>query len=117
MPRLAYNEELKGLFERFKQALDGRSLKKWADINGFDYNRLQVQYYQKKMPNPFDIVRYANALGVTVDWLVFGHEPTEEEKKLKKLENDRERLDIALALMDADEVTLEMIRRVLYPRE
>lgn len=117
MPRYTYNEELKEYWNRFKKALDGRSLKKWADLNGFDFNRLQVQFYQKKMPNPFDAVKYAKALGVSVEWLVLGLEPTEIEKGLERLAADEEKLRLALALLDADDVALEMVRRVISPQQ
>lgn len=112
MPRYTYNEELKDYYERFREALDGRSLKRWAESNGFDFNRLQVQYYQKKMPNPFDVAKYAKGLGVSVEWLVLGIEPTEKEKEISRLVSDPERLEIALGLLDADETTLEMHRRI-----
>lgn len=112
MPRYTYNDELLEYYERFKKALDGRSLRKWAAKNELDFNRLQVQVYQKKMPNPFDVVKYAKGLGVSVEWLINGEEPTETEQKLERLSADPERLEIALGLLEADDLTLEMHRRI-----
>ena len=65
------------------------------------------------MPNAFDIYAYSKALGVSFAWLLYGTEPSKEEKLLLSLERNSRIFNLSARLLDADIETLAMVDRIL----
>ena len=60
------------LWERFDSFRGKTGLKVFAQMHELDYNNLQSQYYDKRLPSATDLYNYSKAIGVSMEFLLTG---------------------------------------------
>ena len=91
------------------ECLRGEKLTDLAKDSGLSYNTVRNQRSQNVLPNGFDILSLANALGVSVEYLLTGKEPAPRYARIQ---------DIIDWLMTKSDAELDVFRQYNHvPRE
>ena len=107
----------KDLWSRFDSFRNGVGLKVFANIHNLDFNNLQSQYYDKRLPSATDLYNYSKAVGCSMEYLLTGKEDDEDLLLFKHLTSSQDLMDICERLVTATGEELKYVRRALNMEE
>lgn len=107
----------KDLWSRFDSFRNGVGLKVFANLHNLDFNNLQSQYYDKRLPSATDLYNYSKAVGCSMEYLLTGKEDDEDLLLFKHLTSSQDLMDICERLVTATDEELKYVRRALNMEE
>ena len=103
------------LWKRVDELRGRMSIRELSEKTGISEGTLQTTRVMKQVPKLSMLYPIAQALGTNVDYLYTGKEITDsyDTPLFRKLSSSQDLIDICTALVDADKIEIEMVKRIL----
>lgn len=102
------------LWRRIDELRGKMSIRELAEISGIPEPSLQTTRLVKTLPKLQMLYPISKALGTTIEYLYAGEKPDyEDDVVFRKLASSQDLMDIATRLTVADNVEIQMVRRLL----
>lgn len=103
------------LWKRVDELRGRMSIRELSEKTGISEGTLQTTRVMKQVPKLSMLYPIAQALGTNVDYLYTGREITDsyDTPLFRKLSSSQDLIDICTALVDADKIEIEMVKRIL----